>query len=436
MRLTLFRQDSADKAGRPYYKWELLALLWFAYFFNQGDRQVFSAVLPLIKTDLGLSDVQLGMVATAFTLAFGLLVPVAGFLGDLVSRKWMVVLSLLVFSGGTLMTGFAGGIAGLIAFRGIATGGGEACYYPSANSLIGQYHRKTRAQAMAVHITALYVGVVVSSWLAGWIGENHGWRVSFYTFGVLGLLLAGVLAWRIKDDPSDLGEGLGRPQPPVAAAPGLGTVLRVVLGKPTLYLLSLAYAGMVFVNVGYMTWMPTFLYEKYHLPLSEAALHSVLWHYLFAFLGVLIGGRVADRLALRRRGVRLAIESLSLLLGAPFICLLGICPSLTALNVALAGFGFFRGVYDSNIFASMFDIVPPSYRSSATGLMLFFAFSMGASSSVLLGLVKQHAGLGTGLSALSVVYVFSAGLVFAALQLFLKKDYCGESRVDNEGGAG
>ena len=426
MRLTPFRKKRADRTGRPLYKWELLALFWLAYFFNQGDRQVFSAVLPLIKTDLGATDVQLGLVATAFTLAFGLLVPAAGFLGDLVSRKWMVVLSLLVFSGGTLLTGFAGGIAGLIVFRGIATGGGEACYYPAANSLIGQYHRETRAQAMAIHITALYVGIVVSSWLAGWIGENRGWRMAFYTFGCLGLLLAGVLAWRIKDDAPDQRDAPVRPQSPAAPAPGLGGVLRVVLGKPTLYFLSLAYAGMVFVNVGYMTWMPTFLYEKFHLPLAEAAFHSVLWHYLFAFIGVLVGGRVADRLALRRRGVRMVIEGLSLLLGAPFIYLLGTCSNLTVLYVALAGFGFFRGMYDSNIFAAMFDIVPPRYRSSATGLMLFCAFSVGATSSVLLGFVKQVADLSVGLSALSLVYVFSAGLIFAALHLFFRKDYCGE----------
>ena len=427
MRLVLFKKTRTDKACRPFYKWELLALFWLAYFFNQGDRQVFSAVLPLIKTDLGATDVQLGLVATAFTLAFGLLVPVAGVFGDLVSRKWMVVLSLLVFSGGTLLTGFAGGIAGLILFRGIATGGGEACYYPAANSLIGQYHRETRAQAMAIHITALYVGIVASNWFAAWIGEHHGWRMSFYTFGFLGLLLAGVLTWRIKDDKPDQGDcGPAQPQSPTAPAPGLSDMLRAVLGKPTLYFLSLAYAGMVFVNVGYMTWMPTFLYEKFHLPLAKAAFHSVLWHYLFAFIGVLVGGRVADRLAPRRRNIRMVIEGLSLLLGAPFIYLLGACSNLTILYVALAGFGFFRGLYDSNIFAAMFDIVSPRYRSSATGLMLFFAFSMGATSSVLLGFVKQAADLSVGLSALSIVYVLSAGLIFAALFLFFKHDYCEE----------
>jgi MFS family permease len=417
-------------APRPRYKWELLALFWLAYFFNQGDRQIFSAVLPLVKTDLGLDDVQLGMVATAFTFVFGMLVPVAGFLGDLVSRKWMVCLSLLVFSGGTLLTGFANGVLGLMFFRSIATGAGEACYYPAANSLIGEHHRQTRAQAMAIHLTALYVGIVVSSWLAGWIGELHGWRASFYTFGFLGLLLTVVVAWRIRDDRPNVDDGCEVEQ---LRGPGLGEMFRVVLGKPTLYFLSLAYAGMVFVNVGYMTWMPTFLYEKFGLSLGPAALHAVLWHYVFAFVGVLIGGRWGDRLAARRRTIRMEIEGLALLLGAPFIYLLGACSELSIVYVGLAGFGFFRGLYDSNIFAAMFDVIPPRCRSSATGLMLFCSFSMGATSPVLLGVVKQRVGLSVGLSSMSVAYLCSSALIFVALWLFFARDYYGEAEAPSGG---
>ena len=415
-------------ASRRWYKWELLTLFWLAYFFNQGDRQIFSAVLPLVKTDLGLDDVQLGMVATTFTLVFGMLVPVAGFLGDVVSRKWMVSLSLLVFSGGTLLTGLADGVMGLMLFRSIATGAGEACYYPAANSLIGEHHRQTRAQAMAIHLTALYVGIVVSSWLAGWIGELHGWRASFYTFGLLGLVLTMVVAWRIRDDRPNVGAAVEQPR-----GPGLGEMLRVVLGKPTLYFLSLAYAGMVFVNVGYMTWMPTFLYEKFGLSLGQAAFHAVVWHYVFAFVGVLVGGRWADRLAVRRRTIRMEIEGLALLLGSPFIYLLGASSQLTVVYVGLAGFGFFRGLYDSNIFAAMFDVISPRYRSSATGLMLFCSFSMGATSPVLLGVVKQRVGLGVGLSSMAAAYLLSSALVFAALWLFFVRDYHAELEAPPSG---
>ena len=80
--------------------------------------------------------------------------------------------------------------------------------------------------------------------------------------------------------------------PGAAPTMSLGEVLRVVLQKPTFYFLSLAFGGMVFATIGYMTWMPTFLYEKFHLSLKDAAFNSMVWHYLFAFVGV--GGQVAD----------------------------------------------------------------------------------------------------------------------------------------------
>jgi MFS family permease len=385
-----------------------------AYFLNQGDRQIFNAVLPLIKADLGLSDVQLGLVVSGFTFIYGALVPVAGYLGDRCSRKWIICLSLLVFSTGTLLTGFAGGMIGLFVFRSIATGGGEAFYYPPATSLIGEHHHATRAQAMAVHQTAVYVGIVASSVIAAAIGERYGWRASFYAFGGFGVLMAGVLMARLRDDrPASSGE----------KAPTPGEALRVVLRIPTFHFLSAAFGAMVFVNVGFTTWMPTFLYERFHLSLKEAAFHAVFLHLVFAFFGVMLGGRVSDRLAPRRPGVRLETGWIGLALGAPFIWLLGASPTLAVVYAGLAGFGFFRGIYDSNLFAALFDVVPPRYRSSATGLMLAFAFIVGATAPALLGYLKPRIGLSTGLSALAFAYVLGGALIFAAGRLTFARDH-------------
>lgn len=405
-------------ASRPRYKWELLLILWLAYFLNQGDRQIYSAVLPLIKVDLKLSDVELGLVATIFTLVFGVLVPLAGYLGDFAAKKWIVCLSLLTFSVGTLLTGLTSGLVMLIVFRSVATGVGETFYYPAANTLIGQYHRETRAQAMAVHQTALYVGIVFSSWGAAWMAELHGWRATFMAFGAGGLLLAAIVGWRLRDERHD--PALVQP---ARAAVDVKAALRTLLRIPTLYFLGFAFGGTVFVGTGWLMWMPTFLYETFHLPLREAALYAVLYHFLFAFLGVLVGGRVSDRLARRRRTIRLEVGYVGLLLATPFIWLLGAGSGLTVIYMALACFGFFRGVYDSNIFAALFDVVPPHLRSSATGLMVCGGFSVGAISPLLLGYIKEHVGLGVGLSGLAIVYLFAAAAIFVAVKLFLPRDY-------------
>ena len=403
------------------YKWELLVLLWVAYFLNQGDRQIFSAVLPLIKTDMGFSDVQLGLIATLFTVCYGIFVPIAGFFGDVFKRRSIVFGSLLVFSCGTLLTGWASGFVMLVLFRSITTGIGEAFYYPSANSMIGQYHHRTRATAMAIHQTSVYTGIACGGVLAAWIGSTYGWRSSFYFFGSVGILWSFIVLFRLRNDRADA-QTVETPSEEKSVIP-LKESLRKTLGKPTLYFLSLAFGGHVFVNVGFLTWMPTYLHERFHLSLTRASWDAMAYHHLCAYLGVLAAAAISDYWAHKRKTVRMEIESLGMCLASPFIFLMGYSDNLWLVYVALCGFGIFRGVYDSNLFVALFDVIEPKYRSTATGLMLAFAFTIGALSPVVLGWVKQHIGLERGIAALSCVYFLSAVSIFIGLKTSFLKDY-------------
>jgi MFS family permease len=399
------------------YKWQLVIILWVAYFLNQGDRQIFNVVIPLIKDDLHINDVQVGLVATIFTLIYGILVPVAGFAGDLLRRKWIIFFSLLIFSVGTLFTGISNGIVLLIVFRSIATGGGEAFYYPAATSLLGQFHQKTRAMAMSIHQTSLYAGIVASGFIAGYIGETYGWRISFLTFGIIGVLWAFVVMWKVKDTPMPKAETQdSKPN-------GFTNTVKAVFSRHTVYFLSLAFGCMCFVNVGYLTWMPTYLYEKFGMSLSQAGLHSTLYHFLFAFFGVMAGARVSDKFATKRIQIRMEVEIVGLLLGAPFIYWIGVTGDQLWCYVAMGLFGFFRGIYDSNLFAALFDVIEPRYRASSMGIMLAFAFIIGALAPVVLGWIKTVAGLEQGILLLSLLYLVGAILVFTGLKLCFRKNY-------------
>jgi sugar phosphate permease len=410
------------------YRWELIVLLWFAYFFNQADRQIYNNLLPLIQKDLGLTKVQVGLVATVFTLVYGLMVPIGGYAGDVLRRKWVVVVALLVWSVATLLTGLSTGLVALIVFRGVATGGGEALYYPPANSLIGQFHHKTRALAMAIHQTSLYVGII-TSFLAGYVGEAFGWRNAFYLFGGFGILMAVIMVFRLEDTPQEA-------RPAGKDASGGRIPVRVVFGeivrKPTVLFLCIAFASQVFVNVAYLTWMPTFLYEKHGLSITAASFLALFCHHTAAFLGVVGAGRLSDRLARWRRNVRMEFEYLGLLLAAPFIVLMGWTDSLTLCLVGLAGFGFFRGVYDSNLFAAPFDLVAPQIRSSLVGVMLSFAFIVGATAPVLLAWGQGHLGMSVAISLLGAVYVLGGTSVLVALYTTFARDYYVETNVTEE----
>lgn len=395
------------------YRWELLAWLWLAFFLNQADRQVFSVVLPLMRADLGLTDIQAGLIASIFTGALGIMVPLAGYAGDVFSRKWIVTVSLVVWSAATMLTGFAAGMVWLIVVRSLATALGEAFYAPSATALISEHHVETRAQAMAVHQTALYTGVVVSGWAAGYIGQHFGWRASFWLFGVLGVALGALLAWRLKD--SGAARRIAGRAPPLL-------VLKTITRRPTVLLLAMAFAGMVFVNVGFLTWMPTYLHERFELSLASAGFASMFYHHLGAFAGVVLGGRLSDRLAPRRPAVRPAMQAAALFLGAPFLYLLGSSGTLMTVQVALACFGLFRGIYDANIYAALYEVIESRFHASAAAVIIAFAFTAGAFAPVALGAAKQTVGLSGGLSWLSAVYLVSSALALLATCFFFSRD--------------
>lgn len=400
-----------------FYKWELVILLWFAFFFNQADRQIFNVVLPLVKAELNFSDAQLGLIASALIWTYGLLVPVAGFSGDLFNKKKIIVFSLIFWSVATFFTGMGSTVLYFILIRGIATGGGEAFYAPTANALISEQHLQTRSFALSLHQSAVYFGIISSGWLAGYIGEHYGWRSAFYAFGGFGILLGIIIQLRLKGkDRTEV-----HPQSRHSADQLWGNA-RIIFRTRSYWWLTAAFACMVFVNTGYLTWMPSFLYEKYELSLSDAGFSSMFYHHVGAFVGVLFGGKLSDVLAVRQPGIRPMIQMIGLAGGAPFIYLMATADSMVITYSALGVFGFFRGMFDCNIFGSLFDVVAKQYRATAAGLMLMMAFLISAFSPVLLGVLKPTLGLSKGLAFLSLSYVLGAALLFIAVGFFYKKE--------------
>jgi sugar phosphate permease len=263
----------------------------------------------------------------------------------------------------------------------------------------------------------LYVGIIGSGYLTGYIADLFGWRMAFYLFGGFGVILAGILYFRLKD--SVITNKID--ETPVVKI-STGEVLVVFFKKPTALLLALAFAGMQFTGVGFITWMPTFIHEKFSFSLARAGFDATFYHHVAAFLGVMIGASVADKLAHKILGIRGIVQMTGLIIGIPFIYIMSKSNSLLVIYTAMAMFGFCRGAYDSNIFAALYDVIEVPYRSTATGIMLMFAFIVGSVAPYLLGILKPIIGLTNGLAFLSVGYLFSSVCILIALIFFLRKD--------------
>ena len=421
--------QAAATAGAPlhrFYKWEMLCLLCLAFFFHQGDRAIFGVVISGIRTDLGLTDGQLGMVGSILFLMLALTMPFAGYVGDKWKKNRIITCSLMFWSSATIFTGCVQGIFGLILLRSVATAGGEAFYAPAAYPLMAKFHHRTRALALSLHQGALYVGVMTSGFLGGWIAQTWGWRSAFYAFGGCGILLGIIFIFRLRDTPDAIPANTTQPPGLRGLLQALGVVFRI----PTAVMLMLGLTAIVFVNNGFMVWAPEFLHEKADLSIAQAGGYSMFWHHLPALIGISIGGPLSDWLVLRRPTARLELQAVAMALGAPSIVLMALAPSLTTACVGLALFGWFRGLYESNTHAAMFDVIEPCHRASAVAITVMVAFLVGSTSPWLLGKCREWFGTAHGLSygfaGLSLAYLLGAAAVTTARVVFFKRDRIAE----------
>ena len=404
-------ENNTLRKSRFDYKWVALGLLWVAFFLQQGMRQVYGPLLGSIRESLGATDVQLGLASSLFTLVYGLTIPFAGFAADRFSRKWMVVAGVAIFSAGILSSGFVTCIGALVVTYGLVNGFGQPFYYPASTSLVSQLHADTKATALSLLQLGMYIGVIGCSWLAGGLATlgADGWRLPFKALGALGLVAALVLALGLRNTK----------HAPTAAADAASRVtplmtLKAMFSKPAAVLIALALGMEVYVDVGFKTWMPSYLADTFAVGKASAGLHAVLWHYLGAALGILVGSRLGDRLVKRVPTIRFWIIGGGLLLGAPFIALMSLATTYWGCCVAMGLFGVFRGAYDSNNFAAFFDVVEPRFHASAAGFNLMIAFLFGCFSPMVLGWTKECFLLSTGLLTLSAAYLAGTVLLVFA----------------------
>ena len=403
------------------YKWEIIFLLWVAYFLNQADRQVFNTVLPHIQEFLGATDATMGLISTCFNLFFALTVPFAGYFADRLSRSKIIIFSVALFSVATMFTGYASTVVLMIMMRSVATGVGEAIFGPTYPAIIAEYHdSSTRARAMSIHQTAYYVGVIASGFLAGLVADKMGWQYSFLIFGAAGVLFAFVLLLRLRDKNTAQQKAMAAQ----LSKPSFFEAMAAIFKVPTAVCMIFGFTSLIFVLTGYLTWMPKCLMETFNLSSASAGFHSMFWTHAAAFVGVLVAGSLSDKLAASRGGGknRLILQAGGLLLAAPCIVLMGVSKEIWVVYAALAGFGFFRAFFDANTYSILYDVISERYHSSASAVLQMFGFGMGSLAPLILGLMSPKLGLSGGIATLGAIWVVAGIVLLVAKYFFFDKD--------------
>ena len=399
---------------KPGYLWTLVLVCCCAGALNYADRSAISAVFPLVRSDLSMSDFQLAAVGSFFLWAYALASPLAGTLADRFSRSSIVVLSLAGWSAVTFATGFVTTAHQLLATR-MALGLFEAAYIPAAVGLIADYHgSQTRATAMGLHAASLPVGVVAGGAGFGYLGEHFGWRIGFLLMGGIGLVGAGLARVLLRDAPA-AEKTVRRP----VARGNLLELLRI----PSFLLIIGANMCVGVGNWIFINWLPLYFKETFNMTLAGAGFAGTFTLQGAGILGGLSGSVFSDRVAGKNPRRRMLVQSIASLAAAPFLLVFfSLDPPLAIVNASIFLFSFLLTFGTCNVTPLTCDLLPAGLRSSAIGLgnaMNCFAGGLGV---MLSGFLKSDVGLAGVFGGIAGMTLISAGLMLVGYLFFLKRD--------------
>lgn len=419
-------------ASHPSYRWYLVGMLWTVGFLNYADRQAISSVFPLLQSQLHLSLTELGLLGSSFAWAYGLSAPFAGYIVDRIRRTTAIIGGLELWSwicAATSLTGSLFSLAGLRSAMGI----GESLYFPASLSMMSDYHGpRTRSRALGFHQTSVYAGTIVGGFFAGWLAEHYGWRLAFVCFGIAGALLGAVLYFLLVEPARGASDSLhdktlnAISEEDLEPPPGVFEFPRFAVRTPAVWLLMSAFACANFVAVVLLVWMPSYLYKSFHLDLAMAGLTATALAQTGSIAGTATGGWLADRLTRRHSRGRVIVQAVGVFCGAPFVFLSCRTHLIYVLVIALALWGFFKGLYDANIFASLYDFIPIRARGVATGWMNTVGWLCGGGvAPLLVGFWAMHHGLSEAMALVSVVYLIAGALLMCVVMIRTPKRITG-----------
>lgn len=405
----------------------VLAMLLVVYILNFVDRQILSILAAPIQAELGIDDARMGLLGgMAFALLYSTLAVPLALIADRASRTWVITGALVVWSVFTALCGMAQGFWQLFAAR-VGVGVGEAGGVAPSYALIGDYFpSEKRASALSIYALGIPLGSALGVLAGGYIAATIDWRVAFLVVGGAGVVLAPIFRLLVRDRPRVAGEV-------VAAPPRLGVVARTVLSKPSFWLLTLGATASSMLGYGVGFWMPSLLQRSYGLDLMETSYFIGALLLLGSVSGMVLGGRIADRLGQRDRAWFGWVPAISFIAAVPLF-VAGILND----NVWLAFILFlipqaFAYVWLGPVLNAIQHLVDPPARSLASSLFLLVnnliglgggIYALGALSTAL----KPHYGE----EALRMSMLFALGLLVIASGLMalagpaLRRDWVDE----------
>jgi len=406
------------------FDWPLIALLTSIAALNYSDRMAMAAVFPLLRTDLGVSDVGLGAIGSAFLWTYALGSPFVGWLADRRSRTKMVIGSLFAWSLVTVATGLTQSVNQLITMR-LLLGFAECAYLPAAVGLLADHHGpRRRGRAISLHTAGLGIGAVLGTTAAGYLGQHYGWRITFLILGGIGILLAAaaVTVLRGKDVPS---------VPSIEYAGGSSQRSVWDLLRIPSYWVLLVQSMIVSLGIWlFLNWLPLYFTDTFSLSLAGAGFFGAGLLEFPGLFGVVVGGQISDSVARRGRVHRMLVQSICYFIGGALLVTFTTRAVFALVAAAVFAFSFVRSIAQSNEGPLLCDLLAPRQRSTAIGLMNCANTFAGGLGVLGAGVLKQNYSLSTIFGGVSMLVFGAAVITAVGYKFLLQRDL--NSRVTGE----
>lgn len=390
------------------YKWVVVALLWVVALLNYMDRQMLSTMKPSMMVDIHelQSATNFGYLMAIFLWIYGCMSPISGIIADRISKKWLIVGSLFVWSAVTFSMGYATTFNQLYVLRAIM-GVSEALYIPAGLALIAEFHdSKTRSLAIGVHMTGLYMGQALGGFGAT-IAHKFSWQMAFHSFGIIGIFYSVILILFLRDKKTINADTINENIKTISGS-GILKGLGLLLTNTSFWIILFYFAVPSLPGWGVKNWLPTLFADNLHIDMAQAGPYSTITIAVSSFFGVIFGGILSDEWVQKNIKGRVYTSAIGLSLTIPALMFIGYGHSLAAVIGAAFCFGFGFGMFDANNMPILCQFVSQKYRATAYGLMNMVGVFAGA-------FVTDWLGKSTDAGNLGQSFAMLAGIVLLAL---------------------
>ena len=389
------------------YPWTALGLLTTLNLLNYIDRSVLFAVQPLVQAEFHINDTQAGYLTTVFLGFYMVAAPFTGPLADRYSRKLIIVLGAIFWSGLTLLTAVTHTYGELL-IRHTLVGVGEATFVTIAPTFVADsFPERLRGRIFGIFYLAIPVGTAAGYILGGKLGEIHGWRYPFYIAAFPGFLLALAILF-VPEPPRGQFDSLKE-------TPERGTLLGLARNR-AFWTVTLGMAAGTFSLGGIQVWMPTFLSRVRGYTLESANWIFGIIVVVAGILASLIGGWLGDRLLPRMKGSYYFVSAVSMGLGVP-VMIVALFFRGPIMIPAIAVAAFFLLINTSPLNTALVNSVGSHIRATAIAVNIFIFHLLGdVPSPTLMGYVADRRSLQAAFILPVIAMAVSSAVLFYGMR--------------------